>query len=59
MAWGWPQFVVAGLLVADLGLAIGRDGAPRTGTESFGSSLVAAAIWAWLLYMGAFWTPSP
>ncbi len=53
--WHWPQYVESGLLV--LGVIVhvsnhGNDRDPYNGP----AAAIGAAIVAWLLYMGGFWS---
>lgn len=57
--WGWPQMVIAGLMLIGLGRDLAKDGEPKTGAHSFGFGCIGAGLMAWLLYMGGFWTPAP
>jgi hypothetical protein len=51
---GWPQYVMIGLIAASIGMALAKDGEPRTGRWSFWISLLAAAINIGILYAGGF-----
>lgn len=54
-AWGWPQWVYAGLVAFGVLFALVKDGEPRTGTHSASGALLSAIIACWLLWMGGFW----
>jgi hypothetical protein len=51
---GWPQWVVIGLLIFNLGVSLAMDGKPRS-PMSFMASAIGAVITWWLLWMGGFW----
>lgn len=52
----WPQYTIAALQLIGLGISLVKHGKPKTGTENFGSSIVAVVLFSWLLYMGGFWS---
>jgi hypothetical protein len=46
--------IVLALLLFGLGVAIAKDGQPRTGKYSFGWTVVASCVHCSLLYWGGF-----
>ena len=51
---GLPQIILIGLFAMSLGTSMADHGKPKTGKESFGSSLVAVILMLGLLYWGGF-----
>ena len=50
----WPQITFVTLVVFSLGITLEQHGKPKTGNESFWTSLIATTLTLWLLYMGGF-----
>jgi hypothetical protein len=50
----WPQITLVTLTVFSLGITLGQHGKPKTGNESFWTSLIATTLTLWLLYEGGF-----
>lgn len=51
---GWPQVIYVTLLILADGYALAKNGEQRTGTYSFGWSVLGSAIAISLLYWGGF-----
>lgn len=51
----WPQFVMAGLLLADVGLSCALHGEPKEGKYDAGVTIIANLIMFGILYAGGFW----
>ena len=56
MDWGWPQWVLMGLLAFNLVVHISKHGEDR-GQHSGPVALIDGVLTGWILYMGGFWTP--
>jgi hypothetical protein len=54
--WGGAQWVMAGLIVLDIILAIVMDGRPRSPTWSGTSSLLNVIMLVTILWWGGFWS---
>lgn len=52
---GWPQAIVLVLLTAGVVIHMCRHNQPNDNKYHWPSKLVAACIWAGLLYWGGFW----
>ena len=46
--------IYLGLICANLGIFLAKDGEPRTGTYEFMDALIATLIQVWILYKGGF-----
>ena len=53
-AWGWPQWLYAGMFLLSNLIALAKDGEPRTGKHEFGITLASTFVCAWILWMGGF-----
>ena len=51
----WPQFVMAGLLLADVFLTTALHGEPKTGNYDIGVTLISNLVVFGILYAGGFW----
>ena len=51
----WPQFVMAWLLLADVGLSCVLHGEPKEGKYDAGVTIIANLIIFGILYAGGFW----
>ena len=51
----WPQFVMAGLLLADVFLTIVLHGEPKEGTYDAGVTIISNLVVFGILYAGGFW----
>lgn len=49
-----PQVVIIVLLSLSVAVDLLKHGEPKTGKYSFGTGLLAAAIWVAVLYWGGF-----
>ena len=49
-AWGWPQWVIAGLYLANLVILVSKETVANRTTQVVGTILVIL-----VLYMGGFW----
>lgn len=52
--WGWPQWIIIGLLLLSLFVNMANDGQPKKTTYSAGFALAEVAIWSMLLIAGGF-----
>lgn len=51
-----PQIITIALLALGVGIDLAKDGEPKKGTHSFWVSLVAAVLFAALLWWGKFFS---
>ena len=51
----WPQIILVGLLLVELGMALAKHGEPRESNFSVWNSLISDAIILGLLWWGGFW----
>lgn len=51
---GWPQWVIAGMLLLNVIMSFALDGQSR-GPWSFSGAALSAALFALLLHAGGFW----
>jgi hypothetical protein len=51
---GWPQWIMIALWAWGFVTEAARDGEPRTGTYSVGTTISSIIISAMLLYLGGF-----
>lgn len=49
-----PQLLYLGLMLLELGIALGKHGEPRTGKHSFFRSTFGFALISTILYYGGF-----
>ena len=54
MQFGIPQIIQLGIMFLALGLSMAQHGKPKTGKESFWTTLVAIGIQFGILYWGGF-----
>ena len=53
-AWGWPQWVCAGILLMHLVMHCSKHGQKRDDYNG-PATAVEVSVWAFVLYMGGFW----
>jgi hypothetical protein len=57
MTWGWPQFLMASLMLIGEGISLARYGEKKRDSYGPVDVLIGPVAVAWILYMGGFWTP--
>lgn len=54
--WGWPQWVLAALLVLRFVGGLSLHGKPKEGEYNAGENAFFCLLWSWLLWAGGFWS---